>query len=178
MSAITLSSSVRQNLLSLQSTADLLADHAEPPCHRQEGQLAPSTIPPTSSPRSRSTTRRRHQQPARRHRQRRADPAGRQHRHHLAAEADRHREVDRQPGAADAPRASPPRSSIDFAGSGAGTGARRPLTSTAAAARPEASSIGCVIHVQGRPRARLDITVGATYSALAPVRQRSSRSTT
>ena len=100
MSGIVLSSSVRQNLLSLQSTADLLAttQAALRPARRS---IPRSTIPPTSSPRSRSTPRQRHQQPARRHRQRRAGAAGRQHRHHLAAEAGRYREVGRQPGAAD-----------------------------------------------------------------------------
>ncbi len=45
--------------------------------------------------------RRRHQQSPRRHRQRRAGAAGGQHRHHLAAEAGRHREVGRQPGVAE-----------------------------------------------------------------------------
>ena len=39
LSNITLSASVRQNLLSLQSTAELLVDHPEPPCDWQQGQL-------------------------------------------------------------------------------------------------------------------------------------------
>ncbi len=88
---ITLSASVRQNLLSLQSTADLLSTTQNRLADRQEGQLRRSTIRPTSSPpQGLEQPRQRHQQPARWHRQRRAGPAGCQHRHHLAAEAGGH----------------------------------------------------------------------------------------
>ena len=54
MSGIVLSASVRQNLLSLQSTADLARDHAEPPCHRQEGQHGSRQSDQLSSPPPRS----------------------------------------------------------------------------------------------------------------------------
>ena len=111
MSGIVLSASVRQNLLSLQSTAELLST--------TQNRLATgkkvtrrSTTRPTSSPRGPRQPRQRHQQSARRHRQRRAGAAGCQHRHHLAAEAGRYREVDRQPGAAD-DRGYSPKSTVN-----------------------------------------------------------------
>ena len=93
--------SVRQNLLSLQSTADLLATTQNRLATGKKVNSAldnPTNFFTALAPRQ---PRQRHQQPARRHRQRRAGAAGRQHRHHLAAEAGRHRQVDRQPGAAD-----------------------------------------------------------------------------
>ena len=101
MSGIVLSASVRQNLLSLQSTADLLATTQNRLVDRQEGQFGARQSDQLLHRPVARQPRQRHQQPARRHRQRRAGAAGRQHRHHLAAEADRHRQVDRQPGAAD-----------------------------------------------------------------------------
>ena len=100
MSDIVLTAAVRQNLLSLQGTAESALDHADPPCHRQEGQQRarqPDQLLHRCRPRC---PRQRHQQPARQHRQRRAGSAGRRHRHHLAAKAGRYREVDRQPGVA------------------------------------------------------------------------------
>ena len=100
LSNITLSSSVRQNLLSLQDTANLLSTTRDPPRHRQEGQQRarqPHQLLHRLRPRR---PRQRHRQPARQHRQRRAGSAGCQHRHHLAVEAGRYRQVDRQPGAA------------------------------------------------------------------------------
>ena len=100
MSGIVLSASVRQNLLSLQSTADLLVHHPEPSGHWQQGQFGSRQSHQLLHRAGPQQPRQRHQQPARQHRQRRAGPAGRQHRHHLAAEAGRYREVDRQPGAA------------------------------------------------------------------------------
>ena len=101
MSGIVLSASVRQNLLSLQSTADLLATTQN---RLATGKKVNTALDNPTNYLHRAVARcprQRHQQPARRHRQRRAGPAGRQHRHHLAAEAGRYREVDRQPGAAD-----------------------------------------------------------------------------
>ena len=101
MSGIVLSASVRQNLLSLQSTADLLATTQNRLATGKKVNTAldnPTNYLHRAGPRQ---PRQRHQQPARRHRQRRAGAAGRQHRHHLAAEAGRQRQVDRQPGAAD-----------------------------------------------------------------------------
>ena len=101
MSGIVLSASVRQNLLSLQSTADLLATTQS---RLATGKKVNSAL---DNPTNFFTAcfarqpRQRHQQPARRHRQRRAGAAGRQHRHLLAAEAGRQRQVGRQPGAAD-----------------------------------------------------------------------------
>ena len=104
LSNITLSASVRQNLLSLQGTADLLATTQEPSCHRQEGQQRARQSDQLLHRRRPRYPRQRHQQPARQHRQRRAGAAGRQHRHHLAVEPGRYRQVDRQPGAAAARR--------------------------------------------------------------------------
>ena len=101
MSGIVLSSSVRQNLLSLQSTADLLATTQNRLATGKKVNTALDNPTNFFTAQSLDSARQRHQQPARRHRQRRAGAAGRQHRHHLAAEAGRHREVDRQPGAAD-----------------------------------------------------------------------------
>ena len=124
MSAITLSSSVRQNLLSLQSTADLLAT--------TQSRLAtgkkvnrPSTIPTNfftaQSLDSRASDI-----------SNLLDGIGNGVQVLQAAntgitslsEAGRHREVDRQPGAADAPSGYTTKSSIDFVGSGCGHGQR------------------------------------------------------
>ena len=104
MSGIVLSASVRQNLLSLQSTADLLSTTQN---RLATGNKVNSALDnPTNFFTAQGLNNRaeRHQQSARQHRQRRAGSAGCQHRHHLAAEAGRYREVDRQPGAADAGR--------------------------------------------------------------------------
>ena len=100
MSGIVLSASVRQNLLSLQSTADLLSTTQNRLATGNKVNSAldnPTNFFTAAGPQQ---PRQRHQQPARQHRQRRAGAAGRQHRHHLAAEAGRYRQVDRQPGAA------------------------------------------------------------------------------
>ena len=99
MSGIVLSASVRQNLLSLQSTAALLATTQN---DLATGNKVNSALDNPTNYLHRAGAqqpRQRHQQPARRHRQRRAGAAGRQHRHHLAAEPGRQRPVDRQPGA-------------------------------------------------------------------------------
>ena len=76
-------------------------DHAEPPCHRQEGQHRSRQPDQLLHGCFARQPRQRHQQPAGRHRQRRAGAAGCQHRHLLAAEARRQRQVGRQPGPAD-----------------------------------------------------------------------------
>ena len=68
-----------------------------PPARRS---TPPSITRPTSSPRPRSTTAPATSAICWMDRQRRAGAAGRQHRHHLAAEAGRQRQVGRQPGAA------------------------------------------------------------------------------
>ena len=98
MSGIVLSASVRQNLLSLQSTAALLATTQNDLATGNKVNSAldnPTSFftahPSTTAPAT-STT-------CWTHRQRRAGAAGRQHRHHLAAEPGRQRPVDRQPGA-------------------------------------------------------------------------------
>src|SRR4051812_13904747 len=75
--------------------------HTEPSVDRQERQLGPGQSHQLLHCSVARQPRQRHQQSARRHRQRRAGAAGRQHRPDLVAEADRLCEVDRQPGAAD-----------------------------------------------------------------------------
>ena len=89
MSGIVLSSSVRQNLLSLQSTADLLATTQNRLATGKKVNTALDNPTNFFTAAVARCARRRHQQSAGRHRQRRAGPAGRQHRHHLAAEAGR-----------------------------------------------------------------------------------------
>ena len=104
MSGIVLSASVRQNLLSLQSTASLLATTQN---HLATGKKVNTALDnPTNFFTAQGLNNRASDisQSARRHRQRRAGAAGRQHRHHLAAEAGRQRQVDRQPGAAEPDR--------------------------------------------------------------------------
>ena len=86
MSGIVLSASVRQNLLSLQSTAALLATTQNDLATGKKVNSAldnPTNYLHGAGPQQ---PRQRHQQPARRHRQRRAGAAGGQHRPHLAAE--------------------------------------------------------------------------------------------
>ena len=101
MSGIVLSASVRQNLLSLQSTASLLATTQNDLATGNKVNSALDNPTNFFTAQVAQQPRQRHQQPARRHRQRRAGPAGRQHRHHLAAEPGLQRPVDRQPGAAE-----------------------------------------------------------------------------
>ena len=104
LSNITLTAAVRQNLLSLQGTAELLATTQ---ARLATGKKVNSALDNPDQLLHRCRPRRprqRHQQPARQHRQRRAGPAGRRYRHHLALQAGRYREVDCQPGAAAARR--------------------------------------------------------------------------
>ena len=84
MSGIVLSSSVRQNLLSLQSTADLLATTQNRLSTGKKVNTALDNPTNFFTAQSLDSPRQRHQQPARRYRQRRAGAAGCQHRHHLA----------------------------------------------------------------------------------------------
>ncbi len=89
MSGIVLSASVRQNLLSLQSTASLLATTQN---DLSTGNKVNSALDnPTEFFTAQGLNNRASDinNPARWHRQRRAGPAGRQHRHHLVAEPGR-----------------------------------------------------------------------------------------
>ena len=100
MSDIVLTASVRQNLLSLQSTADLLATTQN---RLSTGKKVNTALDnPTNFFTAQGLDNRAGDinNLLELDRQRRAGAAGRQHRHHLAAEAGRYRKIDRQPGAA------------------------------------------------------------------------------
>ena len=155
MSGIVLSASVRQNLLSLQSTADLLSTTQN---RLATGKKVNSALdnPTNFSPRIARQPRQRHQQPARQHRQRRAGSAGCQHRHHLAAEAGRYREVDRQPGAADPGRLFD-QGQVDVTGTGAGTG-------TTTAADLNAGKLGGSVITFKTATGTLAVTIGSTFA--------------
>ncbi len=107
MSGIVLSSSVRPEPALAAVDRRSPRHHAEPLVHRQEGQHCARQSDQLLHGAVARQPRQRHQQPARRHRQRRAGAAGRQHRHHLAPEAGRQRQVGRQPGLAGCGRLFP-----------------------------------------------------------------------
>ena len=156
MSGIVLSASVRQNLLSLQSTADLLSTTQNRLATGKKVNTALDNPTNFFTAAVARQPRQRHQQPAGWHRQRRADPAGRQHRHHLAAEAGRYREVDRQPGAADLGRLFD-QGNVDVTGTGAGVG-------TTTAADLNAGKLGGSVITFKTATGTLAVTIGSTFA--------------
>ena len=125
--------------------------------------------------------RQRHQQPSRRHRQRRAGAAGRQHRHHLAAVAGRQREVDRQPGAADHGRLFDPverlhhhrrRHRVEPAAAPPPSTARPPTATSSIAAPPAALPLRCRARRSAAPQA---VSTGAAVNDNQATRGRDHR---
>ena len=98
-SNITLSAGVRQNLLSLQNTAALMSADAEPSRDRQEGQLGARQSGQLLHLAVAQQPRQRPQLAARLDRSGAEDARSGRQGHHLADQAGRIREVDRQAGA-------------------------------------------------------------------------------